>query len=480
MTNVHESPYAGSWYPGRPAELEQLIDRLFEASLRRTGPCLYPEPLAFVVPHAGLAYSGTVAAAAYRCLRAVRPERVFLLGFSHRGGRRAAEIPAAGAISTPLGEVKLDTATMRTLIGSRPFKLAEEDQVCDHSIEIQLPMLQFACPGARVVPVYTGHLTESDRCAAAEVLAGQFQPGDVLLASSDLTHYGHAFHYEPFPPGEDAGTRLWELDEQAISAAGSLDSTFFLGTLAEIEATVCGSEPIALLIETLNAIAGEDVFQLKLDYQTSGEMTGDYTHSVSYGSMGYFREHSFYLGAEDREVLLASAVATLRNLRETGRRHPVPPSGDSQALKRKSAAFVSIHDKGELYGCIGSKEGDLPLADLIPHLTLSAALDDPRFFPRAAVPEGLDIEISILTPMKRISDWRRFKLGRDGALIEHKGRRGLLLPQVAGGQIDSEQKFLEILCRKAGLDRNAYGDPKCRLSVFRAQVFGAQANGRSL
>ena len=73
--------------------------------------------------------------------------------------------------------------------------------------------------------------------------------------------------------------------------------------------------------------------------------------------------------------------------------------------------------------------------------------------------------------MKRIRDWRSFRIGRDGAFLEHGDRSGLLLPQVAGGAIDTESRFLESLCQKAGLRRDAYRDPHARLSVFRAQVF---------
>ena len=105
MASPHATPFAGSWYPGRRAELEALLDGLFDSSLQRTGPGLLPRPLAFVVPHAGLVYSGTVAASAYRHLQAAQPKRVFILGFTHRGGRPGVSIPDIGAFQTPLGEV---------------------------------------------------------------------------------------------------------------------------------------------------------------------------------------------------------------------------------------------------------------------------------------------------------------------------------------------------------------------------------------
>jgi AMMECR1 domain-containing protein len=90
------------------------------------------------------------------------------------------------------------------------------------------------------------------------------------------------------------------------------------------------------------------------------------------------------------------------------------------------------------------------------------------------VPSGLDIEISVLTPMKRIRDWKSFQVGRDGACLEYGGSTQLLLPQVADHGLTAT-RFLEALSQKGGLPRGAYRDPKARLSVFRAQVFGGPA-----
>ena len=349
--------------------------------------------------------------------------------------------------------------------------MTPESRVCDHSVEIQLPLLQRAAPGTPVVPLYVGSLDEPKRCAAARALAQVVQRGDVLLASSDLTHYGRAFGYRPFPVDEDTPDRLRELDHQAIAAACSLDPELFLESLRETGATVCGYDPIALLLETLRLLGGDEIFQQTLDYQTSAEIAGSYEHCVSYGALGYFRADSFDLCPEDQQALLASAGATLRHLRETGERLPVPPATSGGALRRRTGVFVSLHKEGELLGCIGNVATPLPLAEETPEMALAAALDDPRFWPHSRLPEGIEVEISVLSPMKRIRDWTAFRLGRDGALLERNDARGLLLPQVARGGAWTPARFLEALSRKAGLQPGAYRDARSRLSVFRAQVF---------
>ncbi|MGA3258484.1 MAG: AmmeMemoRadiSam system protein B [Bryobacteraceae bacterium] len=471
MASLHATPFSGSWYPGRRAELEALLERLFDGSLKRTGPSLLSRPLAFVVPHAGLDYSGTVAASAYRHLQAAKPERVFILGFTHSGGVPGVSIPDIDAFETPLGEVKIDRAAAREMASGGQFAMVAESQVCDHSVEIQLPLLQ-KVRGVPVVPLYVGHLDNTERHAAAQALAQQIRPGDVLLASSDLTHYGKSFNYEPFPAGPDVDRRLFELDSRVIDAAGSLAPTLFLDTLHELHSTVCGYQPVALLLETLGLLPGEEVFQQTLDYQTSAEITGDFEHVVSYGSLGYFRADSFRLDEQAQRALLKSARETLQHLSATGERQAIPPPAASPMLMRRAPAFVSLHCGRELFGCIGRVTAETPLAEAVPNLTLDAALDDPRFAPRARVPDGIAIEISVLTPMKRIQDWRAFQLGRHGAYLESGSRSGLLLPQVASHGDYTQTSFLETLSRKAGLRPSAYQDSQSRLSVFQAQVFG--------
>lgn len=470
MASTHATPFSGSWYPSRPAELEALLARLFDCSLKRTGPSLLPRPLAFVVPHAGLEYSGAVAASAYRHLQAAKPERVFILGFTHRGGRPGVSIPDIGAFHTPLGEVKVDQAAAQELASADQFMMVSESQVCDHSVEIQLPLLQRAVAGVPVVPLYVGPLNDTRRRAAARVLAQHVRPGDVLLASSDLTHYGRSFGYQPFPAGPDVDRRLFLLDSRVIDAASSLDPALFLETLRELDSTVCGYEPIALLLETLGFLPGEDVFQQTLDYQTSAAVTGDFEHVVSYGSLGYFRADSFRLDEEAQGALLSSARETLRHLSETGKRKAIPPPAAGPSLMRRAPVFVSLHQGRELFGCIGLVTAETPLADAVPTITLEAALDDPRFVHRARVPNGLDIEISVLTPMKRIRDWKSFRIGRHGACLKFGARSGLLLPQVASHGVFTETGFLEALSQKAGLRPGAYQDPQAQLFVFLAQV----------
>ncbi len=281
---AHRTPFSGLWYPASASELEAILRSGFEISAARTGPAVRPDAVAFVVPHAAPIYSGVVAAAAYRHVALQRPARIVLLGFSHHGGGSGVEIPDIGAISTPFGDVPFDEDTMRSLARRPPFHISPESALCDHSVEIQLPFIQWTAPDALVAPLYVGRLSPSERATVAVALQSVLDDA-VLIASSDLTHYGRGFGYTPFPPDAHVAERLRQLDAQIIEAAATLDPDMFLDEVQRTRSTACGYEPIALLLETLR---GRRLVQHTLDYQTSGELTGDYTHSVSYAALGYF------------------------------------------------------------------------------------------------------------------------------------------------------------------------------------------------
>jgi len=154
----------------------------------------------------------------------------------------------------------LDLELVGRLTAGAPFGTAAESRICDHSVEIQLPLLQKAAPGARIVPLYVGYLDQHAREEAARRLAEVLSPYTVLVASSDLTHYGSSFGFKPFPADNLIADRLRDLDDEVIEAAGSLREQFFLETLRRTEATVCGFDPIALLVATVRLLKGETRF----------------------------------------------------------------------------------------------------------------------------------------------------------------------------------------------------------------------------
>lgn len=176
------------------------------------------------------------------------------------------------------------------------------------------------------------------------------------------------------------------------------------------------------------------------------------------------------LNEEDKKSLHHIAKTVIGN-KVKGK--PVPEFKiESPILKENRGAFVSIHKKGELRGCIGYIEGRGPLHKTIEEMAEAAAFRDPRF---VAVTEkelpDLEIEISVLTPLKKITDVREIEVGKHGIYIKKGWYSGLLLPQVATEYGWDRQTFLEHTCQKAGLPSNAWKDKNTEIYIFSADIF---------
>jgi len=173
---------------------------------------------------------------------------------------------------------------------------------------------------------------------------------------------------------------------------------------------------------------------------------------------------------EEKTALLQIARAAIEN---TCRGNPVPvvqPTTDK--LKEMRGAFVSIHKKGMLRGCIGNLEASGPLAKCVEEMAKAAAFRDPRFRPvtEEELPD-LELEISVLTPFSELKDPTEIRIGIHGLLIRKGHMSGLLLPQVASDRGWDAITFLQETCRKAGLHADAWKHKDAKIYVFSADVF---------
>ena len=176
------------------------------------------------------------------------------------------------------------------------------------------------------------------------------------------------------------------------------------------------------------------------------------------------------LGVTDKTILLKLARATLEayfvNDETPACQKP------SEALLEQKGAFVSLHRGSELRGCIGQLYPDRELYKIVQHCVLSAAFEDTRFI--AVMRDelkDLTIEISVLTPFRRIQSVEEIEVGRHGLYIARGECRGLLLPQVATQYHWDRTKFLEHTCLKSGLPESAWQDPHTMIHTFEAEVF---------
>ncbi|QBG48125.1 AmmeMemoRadiSam system protein B [Verrucomicrobia bacterium S94] len=467
-TTVLESGLAGRWYADDPELLAREIDRCLDA--------VNPEPvehlMALLLPHAGYRYSGKVAAQGVKLLRGRRFKRVIILGPSHRVALQdTVSIPDAAHIKTPLGLIPLDREAISGLWKNEAFTAHPYAHQNEHSVQIELPLLQRVLDGFSLIPVVCGQLSDT----AAKRIAAELRPlmndETLLVISSDFTHYGRDFGYVPFT--DDIEKNLRELDLGAFAKMQAHDLQGFQQYIRETGATICGSSPIAVLLAMLPDHA---VIRL-LTYDTSGNLTGDWSHCVSYLSAavsGQWKTDAAQadsgLSARDKITLLAFARHTIsRQLRPD-----IPPfeMNPTPAMQEKRGVFVTLHKQGQLRGCIGEIFPRRPLVDAVKEQAVNAAFHDPRF-PKIREDElaEIDLEITVLTPPEPVDSWEDIEIGRHGIVLNRGLHAAVFLPQVAPEQGWDLVTTLSHLSVKAGLPSNAW-KTDCRFEVFEGEVFG--------
>lgn len=271
---VREPVVAGTWYPGSPRALLTAVEGYLDA----VRPHQLPGPvLALVSPHAGLTFSGPIAAHAYAQVRGATFTRVVLLGPLHRPIRGQAvgffAVPAADVYRTPLGDVPLDRAFITSLGRHVGLTTVGSDQ--EHCLEVQLPFLQVALGACQLVPIMlAGHIADPGAMAAADTLAATLvdlaDEGTLFVASTDLTH-GHDYD------------EVVSSDRRLVNLLRAFDVDGLSEALRRGQAQACGATGLLTVLRASirRAAKGSDV----LAYGTSGDVTGDKqpgTYTVGY------------------------------------------------------------------------------------------------------------------------------------------------------------------------------------------------------
>ena len=475
---VREPAVAGRFYPSGARELRGAL----EAFLRDAVPPGTARPLAILAPHAGYLFSGQIAADAFRQASGHRYDLVVLLGANHTSpGLRGVALHPGSGFRTPLGVAEIDRDAAQALAAEDPDCVWDaEAHAQEHSVEVQVPFVQAAFPGARILPVVVGE-PDPGLCSRLGVALARVvrRRNALIVASSDLSHY---------PSAEDAR----EVDRKVLSAIASLDADALRRTIRaeltrggpSLATCACGEAPILGALAAARALGATR--GTLVSYAHSGDtVLGERGRVVGYGAVAFFAgaapsgeghpkeppkgEAAGDLDGGEQRALLAFARETIRRYLATG---TVPlPRGLSPRLGQNRGAFVTLKKGGELRGCIGRMSVEAPLSQTVGAMALQAALRDPRFPPvSAAELPDLEVEVSVLTPSTPIREPGEILVGRDGVILEKAGRSAVFLPQVAVEQGWKREEMLEHLCRKAGLPAGSWKDG-ARLSTFRAQVF---------
>lgn len=278
---------AGMFYPDDPEELNSQIESSFHS---RFGPGSLPSKgkdkdiLGIISPHAGYQFSGPAAAWAYREIAESRPADIYIiLGLSHSG------LPSCTSLEdweTPLGIVKVDKDFQKDFMADSGLRQDEKEHSQEHSIEVQLPFLQFANKShidqLRIAPVIVSEDKSYNKIASSIAKTiRESKKKAAIIASSDFTHYG--INYGFFPFKENVKENMHALDKKAIQHIKKLDSEGFLDYVQETGSTICGKMPIAAAISACKLLGAKKAALLQ--YYSSGDITGDYSSAVGYGAI---------------------------------------------------------------------------------------------------------------------------------------------------------------------------------------------------
>ncbi len=411
---------AGQFYPASPRQLKAMIKGMIDEKAEKE------EVIGLVSPHAGYEYSGPVVGALVSRIKF--KDTFIIMGPNHTGRGKAFSIMTEGVWQTPLGDVEIDSELAKRILGfSRYLKEDQAAHLDEHSIEVQLPFLQYFKPDVKFVPIVfsfgTGDIYQEIGREIARAVK-ELKREVVIMASSDMTHY------------ESQESAQWK-DAQAIEAIVELNEEKLLQRVQTLNITMCGYAPAVSLISAAKELGATRAELVK--YQTSGDTTGDYSSVVGYAG----------IVLKGMSPLARLAKETVETYVKEGK--TIRPKELTPEMKESAGVFVSIHKLGGLRGCIGTFE---PQRENVAEETITNAINsatgDPRFPPIGPHElKDLDYSVDVLTRPVPVDDKDKLDPRQYGVIVECGWRRGLLLPDLEG--VDTVAQQIDICRQKAGI-----------------------------
>jgi hypothetical protein len=389
----------------------------------------------------------------------------------------------------------VDEEMCADLLGmSRHMHDAPAVHASEHSLEVQLPFLQRLLSDFRIVPLAMSDFSQANCELLADLLTRSVEGRNALVVTTtDLAHY---------PDYDDARSS----DMAMIEAMESFDPTevrarsdaYLSRNIRQLDTTMCGLGPV--IAGMLHARQTGATGLQRLLYRNSGDaVAAEKDKVVGYAAAAFVdrnredvvepgidipsRPASVVAPPREGDVSEDAQRALLHVARDAIMRHiegrdpaALTEYGFSgevlTVLQGRRGVFVTLTGGGSLRGCIGLIVSDEPLSSSIPRMAVAAATEDPRF-PVVTTEEVplLEVEVSVLTRPKRITDLETIEVGTHGLIVRQGAKQGLLLPQVATEQAWNRRQFLAYTCLKAGLDPRAFEEPATTIETFTAHAF---------
>lgn len=483
--NIRPAAVAGKFYDADAQRLRNDVRRCYDGAAimaplskkeRESDSALQ----AVIVPHAGYVFSGLVAASAFlRVPEDAHYDNIFLLGPSHYVAFEGASIATAfDAYRTPLGDVPVNRELCKKIEASSDvftYNPAAHDR--EHCLEVQLPFLQYRLKTMpKIVPIIIGTQDFASLKRIADALKPYFTANNLFVISSDFSHYPSYKDAVNVDGNTGRALESGNIDD-FIDALEKNDSLH----IRNLYTSACGQCAISVLLlmaqqDNSNTMK-EGLKMHHVTYLNSGDSPyGGKDEVVGYHSFTLTRvkenakntaSTDFSLSDDDKLQLLNVAWNAIT---PDSMHKKVTPTA---VFERKLGVFVTLTKHGHLRGCIGHFGEDIPLGKITSKMARAAAFEDPRFpLLRTDEIDDIDIEISVLTPLKRIHDINEFRYGKEGIYMRKGFRSGTFLPQVADEVNWTKEEFLGHCAQdKAGIGWDGW--KTAELYTYRAIIFGS-------
>jgi MEMO1 family protein len=471
VSNTNRQPaVAGSFYPSDKNSLIKMLESFFNEA----PSVLTVQPLAIITPHAGYVFSGSVAAAAYKQIDRNRKfKHIFIIGSSHTMYFEGASVFTGSNFITPLGKVPVDSLTSFLVKNNKILSDDIKPHEKEHCIEVQIPFLQYWLKNDfSIVPIVIGGESLETSRKIARILLPYFNDDNLFIISTDFSHYPQ---YSDAKISDLAMTKaiLTNSSENFLKVKNEDESK----KIPNLVTAMCGWTSVIALIDITEKL--KDVEYKVISSKNSGDIAvGDKERVVGYVAIDVIRKksqengNSFNLSDEEKISLLLIARNTITDFINTKKIPQINEKTLTANLLTPAGAFVTLKEKGELRGCIGNFKPDGPLYKTIQSMAVASSTEDYRFSPVVVseIPK-IEIEISVLTPMRKINSVDEIEMGKHGIYIRKGMQSGTFLPQVATETGWSKAEFLGHCAQdKAGIGWNGWKEAE--IYVYEALVFG--------
>lgn len=502
--DIKKADLAGSWYPGDARILQQKI----EDYLKKTDIFLVSgEIFGLICPHAGIIYSGRAAACGFKAVEDKKIDTVILIGFNHRMSYEGIAVFNKDGFKTPLGTLYTDKKLAKEIISANKiFFSGIEAFKRENSIELILPFIQVALGNPKVLLLAIGEQSFGNCEILGEVLYQTLKEKNnfLIIASTDMSHY------LPLPAAKKRDAFTAELITRMQP-----ENLFFQCAGRN---RMCGTGAVVSAMIASKKLGADKVHILK--ESTSAEASGEKERVVGYLSAVFVKDNSKKANPVRESFLRISADSGIKpsaasisflpptssaifsnGIKENGKmkkllndqqkeellklardtitlyvnsKEILKREVDGSVLKETMGVFVTLHKGRQLRGCIGNIIGRKPLYLGVIDMAIASAAQDSRFMPVTEDElEDISIEISVLSPLKKITNAEEIILGTHGVLVKDAFRSGVYLPQVAVETGWSKDEFMNSLCtQKAGMVPDAWKNGECEIYIFAAEVFG--------